>query len=66
MDWATLTRLGARSAGGRGGGATVSCGTRGIACGRPPSTSVDSARHTQGTDTKPCRTSRDQRSPRGR
>eukprot|EP00969_Alexandrium_andersonii_P291982 12904743-Alexandrium_andersonii.AAC.1 len=61
-----LTRLGARSAGGRGGGAADSCGTCGITCGRPSSTCVDSARHTQGTDTEPCRTSRGQRSPRAR
>eukprot|EP00969_Alexandrium_andersonii_P147043 6502317-Alexandrium_andersonii.AAC.1 len=35
MDWAMLTRVGARSTGGRGGGAAASCGTRGITCGWP-------------------------------
>eukprot|EP00969_Alexandrium_andersonii_P176012 7782864-Alexandrium_andersonii.AAC.1 len=60
MDWVMLTHLGARSARGRGGGATASCGTCGITCGWPPSADTDSARHTQGTETKPCRTSRGQ------
>eukprot|EP00969_Alexandrium_andersonii_P030748 1341071-Alexandrium_andersonii.AAC.1 len=66
MGWVTLTGLGARSTCGRGGGAAASCGARGVTCGWPPSTDADSARRTQGTDAKPCRTSRDQRSPRGR
>eukprot|EP00969_Alexandrium_andersonii_P008795 384463-Alexandrium_andersonii.AAC.1 len=61
-----LTRLGARSARGHGGGAAVLCGTRGITCGWPSSAGADSAHRTQGTGTKPCRTSWDQRSPRGR
>eukprot|EP00969_Alexandrium_andersonii_P279858 12371243-Alexandrium_andersonii.AAC.1 len=61
-----LTRLGARSVGARGGGATTSCGTWGITCGGPPSVDTDAALHTQGTDTRPCKTSRGQRSPRGR
>eukprot|EP00969_Alexandrium_andersonii_P214265 9461854-Alexandrium_andersonii.AAC.1 len=65
MAWATLARLGACSARGRKGGATASCGTRGITCGRPPSADADSG-HAQGADTRPWSTSRDQRSPRGR
>eukprot|EP00969_Alexandrium_andersonii_P203980 9013097-Alexandrium_andersonii.AAC.1 len=60
-----LTRLGARSARGRGGGAAASCGTRGITCGGPPSADADSARRAQGTDARPWSTSRGQRSPRG-
>eukprot|EP00969_Alexandrium_andersonii_P083897 3702012-Alexandrium_andersonii.AAC.1 len=61
MPWVMLTRLGARSAGTRGGGAADSCGTWGMTCGGPTSAGADPALQTQGTDTRPCRTSRDQR-----
>eukprot|EP00969_Alexandrium_andersonii_P109644 4836538-Alexandrium_andersonii.AAC.1 len=66
MAWVMLTRLGARSVVARKGGAAASWGTRGITCGGPPSVDTDSALRAQGTFTRPCKTSRGQRSPRGR
>eukprot|EP00969_Alexandrium_andersonii_P047793 2097653-Alexandrium_andersonii.AAC.1 len=62
MPWVMLTRLGARSTRARGGCAAGSCGTWGMTCGGPAPADADSARHTQGTGTKPCKASRDQRS----
>eukprot|EP00969_Alexandrium_andersonii_P105939 4674244-Alexandrium_andersonii.AAC.1 len=66
MAWATLTRLGACSARGRGRRAAAACGTCGITCGRPPSAGADSARHTRGTDARPWSASRGQHSAKGR
>eukprot|EP00969_Alexandrium_andersonii_P240523 10618943-Alexandrium_andersonii.AAC.1 len=64
MGCVMFTRLGARSARGRRSGAT-SWATCGMTCGATPA-GAGSHRHIHGAAESSCRSSRDQRSPKGR